>query len=207
MVAEALAFIEQRTMELERVMSSDGMHLYDEGGVRYAPISKAPVKRSRTLISRILSFLHRAPPARARRKAMKARVRAWEQEMKGVLYIIPADPTAIRERCEITAPPTIEELRMIVGGYIGAVPGFTSIDVYGDGHPMPCVAFCNDDGKRLDLPVNWLATGMWHDALVRKGSRLGVFAEGGGYEDYLVGVIVVISGNSKLMDELFIRLP
>jgi hypothetical protein len=34
---------------------------------------------------------------------------------------------------------------------------------------MPCVAFCNEDGKRLDLPVNWLATGMWHDA------------QGGGY--------------------------
>jgi hypothetical protein len=62
-------------------------------------------------------------------------------------------------------------------------------------------------GKRLDLPVNRLATGMWHDALVRKGSRLGVLAEGGGYENYLVGVIVVISGNSRLMDELFIRLP
>ena len=53
---------------------------------------------------------------------MKARVRAWEQAMKGVLYIIPADPTAIRERCEITAPPTIEELRKIVGGYIGTCP-------------------------------------------------------------------------------------
>jgi hypothetical protein len=75
------------------------------------------------------------------------------------------------------------------------------------GRAMPCVAFCNEDGKRLDLPVNWLATGMWHDALVRKGSRFGVLAEGGGYEDYLVGVIVVISGNSRLMDELFIRLP
>ena len=97
-------------MELERVMSNDGMNLYDEGGVlRYAPVSKAPVKRSRTLISRILSFLHRAPPARARRKAMNARVRAWEQAMKGVLYIIPADPTAIRERCEITAPPCNED--------------------------------------------------------------------------------------------------
>ena len=85
--------------------------------------------------------------------------------------------------------------------------GFTSIDVYGDGQVMPCVAFCNEDGKRLDLPVNWLATGMWHDALVRKGSQFGVLAEGGGYEDYLVGAIVVISGNSRLMDELFIRLP
>ena len=138
---------------------------------------------------------------------MKARVRAWEQATKGVLYIIPADPKAIRERCEITTPPTIEELRKIIGDYIGTVHGFTSIDIYGDGVAMPCIAFCNEDGKRLDLPVNWLATGMWHDALVRKGSRFGVLAEGGGYEDYLVGVIVVISGNSKLMDELFIRLP
>jgi hypothetical protein len=136
---------------------------------------------------------------------MKARVRAWEQAMKGVLYIIPADPMAIRERCDITVPPTIEELRKIVGGYIGTVHGFTSIDIYGDGLATPCVAFCNEDGRRL--PVNWPATGMWHDALVRKGSRSGLLAEGGGYEDYLVGVIVVISGDSKLMDELFTRLP
>ena len=120
--------------------------------------------------------------------------------MKGLLYIIPADPKAIRERCEITAPPTIEELRKIVGGYIGIVHGFTSIDIYGDGLAMPCVAFCNEDGKRLDLPVNWLATGMWHDALVRKGSRFGLLAEGGGYEDYLVGVIVVTSYSSDYPD-------
>jgi hypothetical protein len=183
-------------------MSGDWTNL-----LRYAPAPKAPIKRSRALISRILAFLHRPPPARARKQAMKARVRAWEHAANGVLYIIPADPTAIRDRCEITAPPTIEELRKIIGDYIGIVHGFTSIDVYGDGHAMPCVAFCNEDGKRLDLPVNWLATGMWHDALVRKGSRFGVLAEGGGYQDYLVGVIVVISGNSRLMDELFIRLP
>jgi hypothetical protein len=37
--------------------------------------------------------------------------------MKGLLYIIPADPKAIRERCEITAPPTIEELRKIIGDW------------------------------------------------------------------------------------------
>jgi hypothetical protein len=154
-------------------MSSDGTNLYDEDGVlRYAPAPKAPVKRSRALVSRILSFLLRAPPARARRQEMKGRVRAWEQAMKGVLYIIPADPTAIRQRCEITAPPTVEELRKIVGGYIGTVHGFTSIDIYGDGPAMPCVAFCNEDGKRQDLPVNWLATGLWRDALARKGSRL-----------------------------------
>ena len=155
-----------------------------------------PCSPYKHVISRILSFLLLAPHARARGQATK-----------GLLYIIPADPKAIRELWEITAPPTIEELRKIVGGYIGTVHGFTSIDVYGDGLAMPCVAFCNEDGKGLDLPVNWLATGMWHDALVRKGSRLGVLPEGGGYEDYLVGVIVVISGDSKLMDELFIRLP
>jgi hypothetical protein len=78
--------------------------------------------------------------------------------------------------CEITAPPTIEELRKSVGGYIGTVHGFTSIDVYGDGVAMLCVAFGNEDNKRLDLPMNWLAT-----------ARFGLLAEGGGYEDYLVG--------------------
>ena len=173
-----------------------GANLYDEDGVlRYAPAPKAPVKRSQALISRILSFLLRTPHVRAR-----------GQVTKGLLYIIPADPKAIRERCEITTPPTIEELRKIIGDYIGTVHGFTSIDIYGDGVAMPCVAFCNEDGKRLDLPVNRLATGLWHDALVRKGSRFGLLAEGGGYEDYLVDVILVISGDSKLLDELFTRL-
>ena len=47
---------------------------------------------------------------------------------------------------------------------------------------------------------------MWHNALVRKGSRFGLLAEGGGYEDYPVDVILVISGDSKLMDELLTRL-
>ena len=103
---------------------------------RYAPAPKAPVRRSHALISGILSFLLRAPHARARGQAMK-----------GLLYIIPADPKAIRERCEITAPPTVEELRKIIGGYIGIVHGFTSIDIYGDGLAMPCVAFCNEDAS------------------------------------------------------------
>jgi hypothetical protein len=71
--------------------------------------------------------------------------------MKGLLYIIPADPKAIRERCEITAPPTVEEPRKIVGGYSGIVHGFTSIDIYGDGLAMPCVA--NEDGKRLGSAI------------------------------------------------------
>ena len=74
-------------------MSGDGINLYDEDGLRYAPAPKAPIKRA--LISRILSFLHRAPPARARRQAMKARVRAWEHATNGVLYIIPADPSLV----------------------------------------------------------------------------------------------------------------
>ena len=47
---------------------------------------------------------------------------------------------------------------------------------------------------------------MWHNALVRKGSRFGLLAEGGGYEDYPVDVILVISGDSKLLDQLFTRL-
>jgi hypothetical protein len=55
--------------------------------------------------------------------------------MKGLLYIIPADPKTIRERCEITAPPTVEELRKIVGGYIGIA--------------MPCVAFCKTASARI----------------------------------------------------------
>jgi hypothetical protein len=52
-------------------------------------------------------------------------------------------------------------------------------------------------------PAGELA-GDWPVARCTRAQRLSL---GRGYEDYLVGVIFVISGDSKLMDELFIRLP
>jgi hypothetical protein len=33
---------------------------------------------------------------------------------------------------------------------------------------------CNDDGKLLGTAGELAATGLWHDALVRNGSRFGV---------------------------------
>jgi hypothetical protein len=127
--------------------------------------------------------------------------------MKGVLYILPADPMPKPKRREITAPPTAEELHEIVGGYIELVPGFDSIEFTTlDRTPEvhACVAFCNEDGKRLKLPMNRMATVRWNDALVRTGNG-GLMlpqSQGGGLADYLVGNVAVIWGDDELMADL-----
>jgi hypothetical protein len=134
--------------------------------------------------------------------------------VKGLLYIVPTDLDTEREwtrhgkvvrgeRREITKAPTAAEINEIVGGYIEAVPGFTSVDIDGEG-AVPCVAFCNEDGKRLGLATNRLATVMWNAALVRAGhpGLLRPREEGGGLADYLVGTIVVVRGDRELMEAL-----
>lgn len=81
---------------------------------------------------------------------------------------------------DITAPPSLETLQEIVGGYIEAVPYFNS---YGG---EPCVAFCNEEGKLDGLPVNEVATAAWGEVLAKHG---GLF-------DLLVGDIVIVTGDA-----------
>jgi hypothetical protein len=122
--------------------------------------------------------------------------------MKGALYIVPADKSVPVERREISAPPSGADLHEIVGGYIEVVPGFNSIEAVGI---FPCVAFCNEDGKRLTPTApNARATTMWHFALKRSGHPGLVLtaAQGGGLADYLVGNIAVITGDAELMEAL-----
>ena len=62
---------------------------------------------------------------------------------------------------------TLLELQLIVGGYIEAVPTH-------DGRVM----VCNEDGKRLNLPVNHAATLILHVA-------------GGMPDDFVVGNVLI----------------
>jgi hypothetical protein len=55
----------------------------------------------------------------------------------------------------ITRLPTAEELLDLIGGWITEVPGFTSWA------GSPCVAYCDEDGDRQNLPKNMLATKAW----------------------------------------------
>lgn len=73
----------------------------------------------------------------------------------GIVITIPADGTqAIRSR-ETDQQPALQELQDLVDGYIEAVPHWD--DYMG----KPAVAYCNEDGKGLELAVNIRATALW----------------------------------------------
>lgn len=88
-----------------------------------------------------------------------------------------------------------------VGGYIELVPYFTSYHDPERGCPVFCYAFCNEDGKRLELPVNHAGQALWQDALDR------FFAEARGAQpvknhDILVGPLAIVTGDDEFLAEL-----
>jgi hypothetical protein len=105
-----------------------------------------------------------------------------------LLVYEPADrrPRTIRA----DGPPSDATLRQAVGGEIEDIPGFNSISFEGEVHR--CVAFCNDQGKGLGLPLNVWATAQWHAALRRHGYDRGLRREDGTVADRLVGDVVVV---------------
>jgi hypothetical protein len=87
----------------------------------------------------------------------------------------------------------------IGGGYIELIPLFNSIEIEGTVHH--CVAFCDEDGKRKEMPINWRATAMWEHALHCAGHP-GLINPAGGLADYLVGAIIVLFGDDEFMEAL-----
>jgi len=97
--------------------------------------------------------------------------------MSGHVIIIPADDALPITSRDTDTQPEAHEIREIIGGWLEAVPHWT--DYMG----MPAVAFCNEDGKRLQLPINLRATSLW----ARK-CGVGVHQLG----DVLVGNVVLL---------------
>jgi hypothetical protein len=60
---------------------------------------------------------------------------------------------------------------------------------------MDCAAFCNEDGKREQLPFNSAATAAWMDAVRRCGARLPP-------EAMLLGPVAVLFGDREFMSSL-----
>jgi hypothetical protein len=90
----------------------------------------------------------------------------------------------------VDGPPGDAMLRQAVGGEIEDVPGFNSISYEGVVHR--CVAFCNDRGKDLGLPLNAWATAPWHSALRHQGYERGLRREDGTVADRLAGNVVIV---------------
>lgn len=94
----------------------------------------------------------------------------------------------------IEGPPTLEFLKTAIGGgYIEPVPYWHSI--IHDGERCRCVAFCDEEGKLKQLPLNEYATAIWDRNMRRDYGH-------GCSPDYLVGQIAVLIGDEDFLAEL-----
>jgi len=106
----------------------------------------------------------------------------------GHIMIIPTTATNVIVR-ECAEPPPLKELQEIVGGPIESVPHLTTIWL--KDRPWQAVAFCNEEGKVKDLPVNLAATKLWHESVPQMRGR-----------DVLCGPVIVLWGTADFMDAL-----
>lgn len=106
--------------------------------------------------------------------------------MRGTILSINTDGTTSTRL--VHDPGVLIHLRAIVGGHIEIVPGWDRITWHGVEHG--CVAFCNEEGKLKDLPVNEPATALWYHCLGRPTA------------DYLCGNIAVVWGDAGFMRQL-----
>jgi Domain of unknown function (DUF3846) len=93
------------------------------------------------------------------------------------LYIIKPGDLVISSGEPIRNKVKLEILQAEVKGYIELVPFFNRF------YERNCIAFCNENGKMRNLPLNKLAQELWEKSLGRNI-----------YEDHLVGNIVIIVG-------------
>lgn len=112
--------------------------------------------------------------------------------MKGTMILVPVDGPAVTT--ELTGPPELETLKDAVGGYIEPVPHLKSAKLR-DGRIVPCVVFCNEDGKRLQLPYNEQANLLWKLSMLRDFNSTPA-------PDFLVGNVVLLYGDDEFMAEL-----
>jgi hypothetical protein len=115
--------------------------------------------------------------------------------MRGTMITIRPDGST--SLMPVTKSPDLETLKDgIGGGYLEAVPGFTKFP-FENGKLAPCVVFCDEDGKRKQMPVNAEATAMWYAALALHGDPLRP-----GWHDVLVGPVVILTGDEAFMRSL-----
>lgn len=106
--------------------------------------------------------------------------------MKGVIITIPVMGEITLK--EVTSPNLLSDLQKIVGGHIEAVPYFDKF--MWEKKKQSCVAFCNEEGKLLDLPINHRATFFWLNA---KSAPI---------DDVLVGDIAIVLGDEEFMKRI-----
>lgn len=107
--------------------------------------------------------------------------------MRGTMLIIRPDGT--QDKVEIANHLALKTLQDAVGGYLELVPHLTKYNVDGTLHEV--VAFCNEQGKLQDLPINLAATLIWQLAAAPNHLR-----------DILVGNVVLLWGDKEFMNSI-----
>jgi hypothetical protein len=82
--------------------------------------------------------------------------------------------------------PRLDVLQKGVGGYIQEIPSWPTIEK--EGATFDCVAFANEDGHMLSLPLNEVASNLWRKVCPHS------------YE--LLGDVVIVYGDRKFLKGL-----
>jgi hypothetical protein len=106
--------------------------------------------------------------------------------MKGTIITIPVNGDITSE--EVATPDIYIKLRHVVGGYIEQVPYFNTFVWHKK--KVKCFAFCNEEGKLNDLPINNRATFYWLNAVGRP------------IDDVLMGDVAVVIGDDEFLKEV-----
>lgn len=110
--------------------------------------------------------------------------------MQGTIVSITTDGQVAQR--DVTSADILPIVNGIVGGWIEDIPLFSTYLV--DGKKVDCVAFCNEEGKLLGLPINVTTTKLWYEHLAPLCKY--------DLNDVLVGDIAVVFGDKEFMKSL-----
>ena len=115
--------------------------------------------------------------------------------MEGLMVVI--QPNGLYHAIPLSTAPSVGALQEAVEGYVEIVTRFETIRYSGE--VMPCMVFCNEDGKLKGLAVNQLATTLWDQALGHSiDDPMGRIPG-----DVLCGPVVVVLGDEELIEEMW----
>lgn len=121
-----------------------------------------------------------------------------KNDIRGTMLVL--DPSGTIAVTKLEAVPDLKLLQQTVGGYIEAIPGFNWITH--NNVTSPCVAYCDEDGRRKHLEYNVMATAFWYKARGLPPEFAVLDCLSGHPENVITGKVVVIYGSKKLMSRL-----
>jgi len=110
--------------------------------------------------------------------------------MQGFIVTLKVDGS--QQVTKLDRATTLDDLQTAIGGgSIEIVPRFNAFRF--EGNYLECVAFCDEEGKIKNFPINKYATMKWAILLEREYSEM---------PDYLAGDIAVVFGDAEFIEAL-----